>query len=72
MPVCEFVNCLSGSRKNKALKQPTLHRFPKDEQYRHFWQLQAQAGFNPKPIKFDSGINLFVLGIIFHYLTIEI
>lgn len=59
MPFCEFINCLSGIKKNKALKQLTLHIFPKDEQYRPFWKLQAQSGFNPKLIIFDSSINLF-------------
>lgn len=55
MKFCEFINCLNGSRKNKALKQLTLHKFPKDEQYSHFWQLLAQSGFNTKLIIIDSG-----------------
>lgn len=58
MPVCCFLNCLSGSKKVKwnTVEQPiTLHRFPKDPFFRKLWAQQALSGIDKK-ISFDSGL----------------
>lgn len=67
MPVCVFLNCLSGSRKNKVLKQPTLHKFPKSEKLRHLWKLQAQSKSDLKPINFDTGLTGLKILHLLHY-----